>query len=230
MYCVKCGVELADSERKCPLCHTPVYFPGLSDPTDRPYPEVNGGPDRVNPRGIYFIVSFIFLITGAISLFCDMNFNGEINWSGYVLGGLLLAYVIFVLPGWFLRYHPAIFVPCDFAAAALYVEYVNYKVEGDWFITFALPLTAIIALIVCSVVILCHYVKRGYLYIFGGAFIALGAASALVEWLIHLTFNYTHPHVWFFYPLITFSLIGVMLIVIAIVKPLRESLCRIFSI
>ena len=119
MYCVKCGVELADSERKCPLCHTPVYFPGLTDPTDRPYPEPSGGLDRVNPRGIYFIISFIFLITGAISLFCDINYSGSVEWSGYVIGGLLLSYVVFILPGWFARYHPAIFVPCDFAAAAI---------------------------------------------------------------------------------------------------------------
>ena len=29
MYCVKCGVELADSEKKCPLCGTPVFHPDI---------------------------------------------------------------------------------------------------------------------------------------------------------------------------------------------------------
>ena len=29
MYCIKCGVELADSEKRCPLCGTPVFHPDL---------------------------------------------------------------------------------------------------------------------------------------------------------------------------------------------------------
>ena len=40
MYCIKCGVELADSEDRCPLCGTKVYNPEivrvLEDP---PYPQ-----------------------------------------------------------------------------------------------------------------------------------------------------------------------------------------------
>ena len=27
MYCIKCGVKLADTEKKCPLCGTVVYHP-----------------------------------------------------------------------------------------------------------------------------------------------------------------------------------------------------------
>ena len=26
MYCVKCGVELGDSEKTCPLCGTSVFY------------------------------------------------------------------------------------------------------------------------------------------------------------------------------------------------------------
>ena len=29
MFCVKCGVELADSEKVCPLCGTRVFHPDL---------------------------------------------------------------------------------------------------------------------------------------------------------------------------------------------------------
>ena len=29
MYCVRCGVELAESENVCPLCETPVYYKGV---------------------------------------------------------------------------------------------------------------------------------------------------------------------------------------------------------
>ena len=29
MYCIKCGVELADSEKVCPLCATRVFHPEM---------------------------------------------------------------------------------------------------------------------------------------------------------------------------------------------------------
>lgn len=39
MYCIKCGVELADSEKRCPLCGTPVFHPDLPrNLTEPPYP------------------------------------------------------------------------------------------------------------------------------------------------------------------------------------------------
>ena len=46
MYCVKCGVELADSERVCPLCETPVYFPDLDPNPETPYPKEKKGKER----------------------------------------------------------------------------------------------------------------------------------------------------------------------------------------
>ena len=230
MYCVKCGVELADSERKCPLCHTPVYMPGLDEHPELPYPAYNGEGERVNPKGIYFIVSFFFLIAAAISLICDININGAVSWSSYALGGLIVAYVIFVLPGWFYRPNPAIFLPIDFAAAALYLCFVNLLVDGGWFLSFAFPVCGIAALIFCVPVILIHYIRRGRLYILGGAFIAAGGFSILIEFLMNITFDLRSYFLWSSYPAVALSLLGIMLIVVAIVKPFKESLRRIFSI
>ena len=228
MYCVKCGVELADSEAKCPLCQTPVYLPGYEPSEDRPYPKFDK-PEPVNPRGIYFIISFICIIAAVISFVCDLNLGAGVSWSGYVIGGILLFYVVFILPGWFKRYNPAIFVPVNFAAIALYLAYIDIAVRGGWFLSFALPLTGAVALVVSSVCILCHYLKKGYLYIFGGAFVLSGLICPVMELLGYLTFG--GPYIgWGFYPLIALCLIGIMLIVIAIVKPFRESLCRIFAI
>ena len=62
MYCVKCGVELAESERKCPLCKTPVYYPDLTELVERPYPDFVKTKDEISPRGFYFIVSIMFSI------------------------------------------------------------------------------------------------------------------------------------------------------------------------
>ena len=229
MYCVKCGVELADSEKKCPLCHTPIYFPGYTpNEEERPYPRFEK-PETVNPRGIYFILSFAFIIASVISFVCDLNLGNGIAWSGYVIGGLALFYILFILPGWFGKYNPAIFIPIDFAAIGLFVAYINLAVGGKWFLSFAFPIIGAVAIIISVITILSYYLKRGYLYIFGGALIGAGAFCPVIETLAIITFN-VKPLTWSIYPLIALFLIGIMLIVIAIVKPFRESLCRIFAI
>lgn len=230
MYCVKCGVELADSERKCPLCMTPVYYPGLDEDPERPFPKTEPKEDTINPKGVNFILTFAFLLSGIISVVADINTAPGISWSGYVVGGLVLAYVTFILPFWFVKRSPAIFVPIDFAVTALYVWYISFATGGEWYLTLALPIIGGAALIFCSLTILCYYLRRGYLYIFGGATIALGLLSLLIEWLIHVTFPLPVHYLWSPYPAITLGLIGLMLIIIAIVKPFRESLERLFAL
>ncbi len=229
MYCVKCGVELADSQRKCPLCDTPVYFPGLVDDPERPYPP-RISKEKVNPRGVLFIFSFIFFIGAIISVITDFSINGVITWAGYAVGGIVTAYVIFLLPSWFSHRHPAVFTPVDFGVMALFLAYINLATGGSWFLSFALPVTGVLGLIVCSVVILSHYLRCGYLYIAGGAIIALGGFSILIEWLSVVTFRHAPMFLWSLYPAVTLVLIGIMLLVIAIVRPFRESLRRIFAL
>jgi len=228
MYCVKCGVELSDSEKKCPLCHTPVYLPNYEPKEERPYPRFEK-PEAVNPRGIYFVISFVSIIAAIISFVCDFNLGGGVTWSGYVIGAIALFYVLFILPGWFKKYNPAIFIPISFLCIGLYLAYINYAVDGGWFLTFALPVTGGVTIIISAITTLCYYLKRGYLYIFGGAFIAAGTFCPVIETLSIITFG-APPLFWSLYPLIALFLIGIMLIIISIVKPFRESLCRIFAI
>ena len=229
MYCVKCGVELAESQRSCPLCSTPVYFPELDPNRERPYPKQNK-PEVVNARGVYFVTTFAFIIAIAICLIADQAIGGGMGWSYYVLGSMALAYIIFILPGWFNRRHPAIFVPCNFAAIALFVGYINFAENGEWFLTFALPLIGGVALIVSGIVILSYYIRRGYLYIWGGALLLSAAHCILIEWLSIRTFKSQTMFYWSIYPATTLFLLGVMLIVVAIVRPFRESLRKIFFI
>lgn len=230
MYCVKCGVELAEGERKCPLCKTPLYFPGLPDNPERPYPEFSNTKEKMSPRGLYFIISFLFLMAAVIPVVCDLSLNSRIGWSGAVIGGVILGYVIFVLPAWFSRRSPAIFVPVDFFACGLYLFFIDFVTRGGWFFSFAMPILAALALITSAVTILIYYLRCGYLYIYGGAFIAMAFFSVFVELMIHVNFGIHERLIWSVYPFTALFLIGIMLIVIAIVPPFRESLRKIFSI
>ena len=229
MYCVKCGVELADSERVCPLCETPVYFPGLDPDPETPYPKERKGKESSSRKAVCFLITCFFAIFAAITVLCDVNINDGLTWSGIAVGGLVILYVLMILPSWFKHPSPAIFVPCDFLAAALYLFYLNYYAGDNWYFSFALPVTAAACVICSTVAILAYYLRRGRLYIAAGAFIGTGLYSVLIEILIHSAFDVHHRMAWSLYPAITLSLIGIMLIVIAIVRPIREQLYKIFS-
>ena len=230
MYCIKCGVELADSEKKCPLCGTVVFNPELSRPDGEPqYPRMPATqPEKVNHSGIMFVVTMLFLLPIVTSLLCDWQINGEIIWSGYAVGAVVLLYTLVVLPLWFRHPNPAIFVPVDFAAIALFLLYINFAVGGHWFLSFAFPVTGAVALLVTAVVTLMRYVPGGALYIFGGALILTGGLNVLIEFLLHITFGIEGMFVWSIYPLTVCVLLGVMLLVVAVCKPLRRSLHRKF--
>ena len=230
MYCIKCGVELADSEKRCPLCGTPVFHPDLPrNLTEPPYPaDRRIRREDVNRSGILFVLTVVALLPAILVLLCDWRINGTIVWSGYAAGAVGLLYVMIVLPLWFRHPNPVIFVPVDFTAIGLYLLYIDFATGGHWFLSFAFPVTGAIGLLVTAVVVLTRYLHGGWLYIYGGAFILAGGLAVLVEFLINLTFQLHETFFWSFYPLAAGVILGLMLIVIAICKPLRESLQRKF--
>ena len=232
MYCVKCGVELSEGQKKCPLCETRVYHPDFIVEGKETYPKNNTPPDKFERKGLMFIFTAIFLIPFVLCLVCDLSINSKIVWSGYAMGAIALLYIIAVLPFWLRHPSPIIFVPCSFAGVLLYLAYVNLQTNGDWFMTFAFPTVGAFAIIVSTVVTLNTTLKttgrRSSLFVYGGATIALGGFCLLVEFLIDITFHDTVAFKWSIYPLISLFIIGMMLIIIGICRPLRNSLKKKF--
>lgn len=231
MYCVKCGVKLSESERVCPLCSTAVYHPDLPMPDgEAPYPKKKAPKSEPKPLGLAIFATVCMAIPIPAVLATNLRFNGGITFAGYVIGAILLAYIALVLPAWFKRPNPVIFVPCTFAAALLYLGYINLATDGDWFMTFALPIMAAVTVIVVTPVTLVRYLAHGKLFIFGGTFIALGALMPLIETLLCVTFPTLKFIGWFFYPLSTFVLLGGFLIFLGICRPAREHMEKLFFI
>lgn len=230
MYCVNCGVKLADTEKQCPLCGVTAFHPEITrSEADPLYPQERYPVPQVSSRAALIILTTAFLLPLLITLQCDILINRAVTWSGYVAGALLTAYVIVVLPYWFPRPNPVIFVPCGFTAVGLYVLYINLATNGDWFLSFAFPVVGFLGLVVTAVAALLRYVRRGKLYIFGGALTALGLFMPLMEFLICITFSRSFAG-WSFYPLIPLVLLGCMLIFLAICRPARETMERKFFI
>lgn len=229
MYCINCGVKLADSESSCPLCGVTVFHPELDRPISDPlYPPHREPIPQVNSRAIQIVFTTLFLIPLLITLLCDLQLNGTVTWSGFVMGALLVGYVILVLPFWFQRPNPIIFLPCAFLGIGLYLLYINVATGGSWFLPFAFPVTGGLAILLTTVVALLRYLRRGRLYIAGGALITLGAFLTLVELLLCGTFKKVSFVGWSLYCLISLCLLGGMLIFLAIHRPSRETMERKF--
>ena len=227
MYCIHCGVKLADTEAQCPLCQTRVFHPDLPRPeAEELYPRQQYPAANRHSLLPQAIVSFLLFLPMFIALLCDLQLSGSVSWSGYVIGALLVSYVSIVLPAWFQRPNPVIFVPCAFAAVACYLLYINLATGGGWFLSFAFPLTGGVGLIVTAVVTLVRYLRRGKLYIFGGAFIAMGGLMLLTEFLLNYTFRIPKFIGWSLYPLVTLVLLGAFLIFLAICRPARQTMER----
>lgn len=231
MYCVKCGVKLADSEQLCPLCGTTVYHPDIVREEDnRIFPKSQYPAPEGKTLGIPIFLTAIFILPILVVLFCDLTFSSAITWSGIVVGALILAYLLFVLPLWFKAPHPMIFVPCSFATIGLYLFYLDWTINGKWFLSFAFPLLGCIATITITVLALVRYVRKGKLYIFGGACIATGVMMLLIEFLMTITFAGIKFIGWSYYPMISFVLVGGFLIFLGICRPAREVMERKFFV
>ena len=230
MYCIKCGVELADSEKRCPLCGTIVLYPSVSKLEDaaKPYPKFETVSESVNRKYVLFIVTICFAFPFILTLFCDWRISGAITWSGYAAGGVCLAYILSVLPLWFSGANPVIFAPVDFAAIALFLFYINFATSGAWFVGFALPIIGYFVIIATAIAAIFRYVKKGYLYLFGSVCISIGGFMVLLEYLIYHTFGLGTLFIWSPYPLIACFLAGLLLIIIELCKPLKESLHKKF--
>lgn len=228
MYCIKCGVKMADTEKKCPLCETTVYHPDfIKEEADPLYPKSKKPKARSGLKALGGVIIILFLLPLVISFFSDLQPNGKLDWFGFVAGGLIVMYVAFALPLWFKKPNPVIFVPCSFLTLTVYLFYINFATSGNWFLTFALPVVGFLSLLVTAIVTLLRYLKRGRLYISGGSFILFGGFLLLVEYLLKLTFGIGFIG-WSTYPLIVFVLLGGLLIYLAINSTAREVLERKF--
>ena len=228
MYCVNCGIKLADSEDRCPICST---LPGGAIPRDTSvsklypanrYPEVS-----VKKGALNGAILLLFAIPLLITFFVDLRSIDGLNWFWYTFGAVLLGYIVLALPLWFRKPNPVIFVPCDFAASALYLLLINLLTGGKWYLSFVLPMTVSVGLIVTTVVVLLRYLRKGRLYIFGGAIIAMGTVILLLEWPLSVTFQVAFVG-WSVYPMIVFVLLGGLLIFLAINSSVRERMERKF--
>lgn len=227
MYCVNCGVKLAGTEDSCPLCGTEVCFPGGTPGEDEALFPDKQWPEETGGRWAGMLtLTLLYLLPMLIVLLCDGRADGVLSWSSLVVGAMLLAYVWVLLPLWFRRPEPRVFVPCGTAAAGLFVLYVCAYTGGDWFLPFAFPVWGMLALLLCAAVCLWHSLRRGRLWILGGTALALGAFFPFLEWRIARCFLGGSFAGWSLYPAAALAVLGLLLLFLALCRPARAAMQR----
>ena len=226
MYCLNCGAKLESSETICPLCDMKVYHPEIKIESEkRLYPAKRMPEIKHRSSAFNGAVIIMFLIPIVVSFLADFHFDREIKWFGYVLGALIMGYTAFALPLWFEKPNPVIFTPCVIAEAIGYLLYINCITGGHWFMSFAFPVAGGFGIIITALVTLLFYLKKGKLYIWGGAFTLTGGFIMLTEFFMSITFDMDF-FAWSLYPLAVLVLLGGLMFYLAINKSARETMER----
>ncbi len=158
-YCVRCGVELEESLKECPLCHTPVLLPELSDtaktePSARAWPDHvpakrRHRPNLVPPKPVVLLATFLLLIPFLVTLFIDLKANGEVTWSFYPMSSLTLLWLMVAYPALLRRHTLSVAFTVDMLATALFLvsldQYADGAVAWAWY-----PASALVLVWLCG--------------------------------------------------------------------------------
>ncbi|WP_374124597.1 DUF6320 domain-containing protein [Leptotrichia hongkongensis] len=96
MYCIKCGVELEDGAKRCPLCETPVpEIKGLEEKKYvKEYPMININLYEMKMKKVKKAIFLSFFTISIISilevLFQNLIMYGKLEWGYYAIPSILI--------------------------------------------------------------------------------------------------------------------------------------------
>lgn len=142
-YCVHCGVELAESEKRCPLCNTEVLDPAAEPKGEvhYPYPERIQLPSVQYRRGVAVFLSLALLIPLICVLIVDFSSDGALDWSLIAGSAIFLLFFTFLFPNLFKKIHLWLFLLLDIPVVWMFLSVTCLVLRGDWWLMPALPLT-----------------------------------------------------------------------------------------
>ena len=228
MYCIYCGVRLQDGVKECPLCRTPVVTVPMPDAEGRSLYSDRLPTEEKHGRAllVWLLTTVLTAVCLGCLIFC-LRTLGEVSWSGYVLTGSALIWVLLLFPLLFRRFRPMIFLPVDFACVAAFLLYVCLKNRENWFLSFAFPVTGIAAILTLLGVAIFRYIRQGRLRLLGIYLVLIGLSFMLVEFFQHITFG-TPMFVWSLYCVCGFGALGLFLFVATLIPPLHAHLRKTF--
>ncbi len=228
-YCVNCGVELENSQGKCPLCDTVVQNP--MEPYDprakKPYPPRT--PEQnltINRKYYVLLLSIAFLVPALICFVLDL-LSGAIDWSLYPMGAILMVFVFFAVPGLVSKYRLYTSILADGAAICGYLKLVQWLGKGGiWFDSIVFPLLILAVMMTLAMAASIRQRLVAGLLVPAVALVLIGILAIVTELLIGSSVQHALRLTWSPFVLIPCFLVGLALFLVHMNQPLRSQLHR----
>jgi len=227
-YCVHCGVQLAVSEKDCPLCGTVVQDPfcAWQKPEQMPYPEtVEVKNTHIDRRYARQLMVMAMLVPIVIVMLIDLVDGRGFGWSLLVSGTLVLIYCWIVVPVLFKFSRPYAYILIDILSLSAYLLLIALITGGmGWYLGLVLPMLIWLSLVVIASVLAIRRLEMAPLY--RAALVNLMAAVFLLglELLINLHAVMGIRLNWSFFAAIPLGVIALMLALLERNTPLKEEI------
>lgn len=189
-YCVNCGVKLAPSEAKCPLCNTVVINPNetqdkkVQEVYSRQIEEYSGR--RINYKYLVQIILGFIGIGVFVQTLCNILVSLKISWALYSIGAYCLL-ICLVLPVLTKIKSPYIATMIDIVALALYIYMIALITDGEmWFFEFYLPLHLFSSIYVWFMVVFLRKKRRNFFFAGGTSLLFVCLLLILIEFLLDI--------------------------------------------
>lgn len=214
-YCVNCGVELAPSEKSCPLCGVEVINPLSTgnEPTSRPYPSrVEKVVNRIDRKYLAGLIGIILLIPITVCLLCDI-LDGGLSWSLLVSGAVISLFVICIVPIMYKRPQPLLFLLFDTLAICAYLLMIEFASRGAWFLPLGLPIVLCSATLT-ALLMLWLRKKRPIALTCGFAVLGAGLLSVCINMIVNAFLGLSVFPSWSLYSLLPCLVLFVFFVVL----------------
>lgn len=228
-YCVNCGVELERSQKRCPLCNTPVINPNESIDIHAipPYPldDVHTAARKIR-RMTALLISIILFVPLIICPICNLIISSKLTWSVYVIASVILGW-FYIVPPIILKHNTV--VKCAliyYISTEIYLYYVNIITTPDnnWFAEIALPILSYIMVSVLIFSVLARFFNiRITTYISLGLILA-AFISVFIEYILIRYNNTLYNFVWSVPVVISCVSLALLILVISKMTKLKASI------
>ncbi len=152
MYCIKCGVELEEGVKRCPLCETPLpKIEGLEEEKFvNEYPIININLYEMKMKKVKKAVFLSFFTISIISileiLFQNLIMYGKLEWGYYAISSILIFdLVIFVFLDSYRMRTNLFLLLSGFTVYFLLLDFGDKKLT--WSITLGIPIVLALYLV-----------------------------------------------------------------------------------
>ncbi len=223
-YCVNCGVELHESEKKCPLCDTVVINPNLisNETPESVFPQEQKLIDIISERRWWAgIITIILAIPMSICLLCNYGIHKELNWSLIVASALIMVWA-FIVPVLLMRKINYIVLYIIYTVAILFFLFVMcWQDSGDWFLGIAVPIVlCFMTVLSINTIVMKNNVAK--LYIASALFLTIGAMVVVIEVVTDYYLWHSISLTWSLIALVPCALLAILYIIIQRKKKLRN--------